>query len=216
MPFAVSPQSVDLGSFLVGASAQVTFSITAAETITDLSVRLGGIQLSEDPTSTCTANLADGETCSVVVNFSATTPDLGSDSLIVSAAGDMVVVPVKALVRTPAELLISPPVVQFFATMNGASSSFSFAIGNGGESASGPLVVALSGADAWLFSVVNSTCTGPLAPGAVCLVMLVFNPRLADGGAVPSTMTTATFTVTDTGVSGSVVSATLTGNITSP
>jgi hypothetical protein len=215
-PFAVSPQSVDLGNLLVGSSVQVTVSITAAQTLTDLSVMLYGIDLSMDPTSACTATLIAGETCSAVVNFSTTYAGTGIDSIIVNAAGQIVSVPVQAVVRTPTELLINPPSAQFSATMDAASSSYIFAIGNGGDSASGPLVVAVSGEDAWLFSVVNSTCTSPLASGANCMVTLVFNPRVTDGGAVPPTTATATLTVTDTGMSGSVVSAKLTGNLTGP
>jgi hypothetical protein len=216
MPFAVSPQSLDLGNILVGSSVQVTVSITAAQTLTDLSVMLYGIDLSMDPTSACTATLIAGETCSAVVNFSTTYAGTGIDSIIVNAAGQIVSVPVQAVVRTPTELLINPPSAQFSATMDAASSSYIFAIGNGGDSASGPLVVAVSGEDAWLFSVVNSTCTSPLASGANCMVTLVFNPRVTDGGAVPPTTATATLTVTDTGMSASVASAKLTGNLTGP
>ena len=216
MSFAVSPQSVDLGNPLVGTSVQLRFDITAAQTLVDLSVRLGGNQLSMDATSTCTANLAEGATCSMVVNFGASKSGLGNDSLIVSAAGDTVVVPVQSRVRTLAELLISPPVAQFSATMGTASSSFTFTIINEGASASGPLVVAVSGVDAWLFSIVNSSCTSPLEASAMCMVTLVFNPRVADGGAVPPTIATATLTATDTGMSASVVSAPLTGKVTSP
>ena len=213
-PFAVSPQSVDFGGVLVGAFVQVTVTITAAQTLSDLSVMLYGRDLSVDPLSTCTATLIAGETCTVVVNFSTTSAGTGIDSLIVSAAGQTVSVPVQAVVKTPAELLISPPSGQFAAAMNATSSSVVFGIGNGGESASGPLFVVIAGVDAWLFSVVNSTCTSPLAPGGVCMVTLVFNPRVADGGAIPPANATATLIVTDTGTSGSVATAELTGNIT--
>ena len=151
------------------------------------------------------------------VNFGAITsgPTTG-DFILVNAAGQTSDIPVYAVAEMAAKLLVSPTTAQFVATLSATSSPVRFRVANGGDGASGPLDVALSGADVALFALVSNGCAGPLTPLAFCSVAVISNPQAADGGATLATTRTATLTVTDTGESASVASAELTGNLVGP
>ena len=207
--FSVSPQILDFGNVAVGATtSKITITVTAAGTLSDLTVSPSGAEVSLDATSTCASYLAAGSSCSVGVNFKATTPGTKSDSIVISAggaSGKSVTVPVAANALTPAKLVITPSTPQTFATSVGqTSSAVIFNVANSGDMGTGALTVAIAGANASSFAA-SSTCT-VLASLAGCTVSVVFKPPVAS-----TTNETATLTVTDTGPAASTVSVGLTG-----
>jgi len=213
-PFSLSPQYIDLGNVLVGASVQTTITVTAGEPLSNLWVSVLGIDLSVDPTSTCTAILAAGATCIAVVNFTAARFGTTFDEIWVSNAGQVLDVPVQAEVENPAKLVIDHTAEYFVSTGGAATAPVTLRIANAGDVVSGPLAVGLSGSAATSFLMVSNTCAAPLSPLGSCSIVVIFNPQVADGGM--NTTVTATLTVTDMGIFASVASAQLTGNIWGP
>jgi hypothetical protein len=193
---------------------QATLTVTAAKALSNLWVSLLGIHLSEDATSTCTTTLAAGATCTVVVNFTATSNGTTFDLISVSNAGQSLNVTVQAEVENPAKLVIDQTAMYFVARPGTANTPATFRIANAGDVASGPLVAQLSGTGAGSFAIVGNTCSAPLSPLGSCSVAVIFNPLVADGGT--NTAITATLAVTDEGISASVASAKLTGNVWGP
>ena len=215
-PLIISPQAVDLGDVLVGASTQLTLTVTAVQRVIDLSVIVSSADLRVDPVSTCVAYLAADTTCKIVVDFSSKIPGETSDVIVVNAAGRTVTVRVQAIVQMPASLVVVPSNVEFVSALNAASSPVAFGIGNAGGVATGLLKVALSGTGAALFTITDNKCGNPLSAGGTCTLVVTFAPQLADGGtSLPANMI-ANLTATDLGPGASVASARLTGLLTVP
>ena len=85
--------------------------------------------------------------------------------------------PASAAAPRPANLAISPKSFQYVSVAVGTSSaSQSFAVTNTGQSASGPLSVAVTGANISDFVVDSSTCTTALPAGGACSVSVHFAP----------------------------------------
>jgi hypothetical protein len=205
--FAVSPALIDLGNVPVGARMQQTITVTALTAISDLTVGLLGMDVTRDPTSTCTEIMATGVSCAVVVNFAAISPGPKSDSVVITAGGRAVAVPVTATAQAPAKLVMSQPSAAFVATANAASSPVTIAVANAGDVPTGTLTVSMAGANHADFKLTTSGCT-LLAPLATCAVSVVFTPSATSAGTE-----TATLTVTDSGPGASTVSAILTGTV---
>ena len=88
--------------------------------------------------------------------------------------------PASAAAPKPAKLAISPKSFQYVPVEVGTSSaSQSFAVTNTGQSASGPLHVAVTGADPSDFVVDASTCATALPAGGACSVSVHFAPAAA-------------------------------------
>jgi hypothetical protein len=211
----VSPSSIDLGNLLVGAVApMLTINITALTAISDLYVGLNGMDILKDATSTCTSTLAAGTSCTVVVNFAASTRGPKSDSVSVSAGGvngTFESVPITAVAQNPAKLMISPSSQQSFVTTVGVPSSpIVFGIANGGDVVTGPLSFGIVGTNAQDFTGTATGCS-LLASLGECSVSVVFTPK-----APSATAEYATLTVTDDGPGASSVSVGLSGTARSP
>jgi len=80
----------------------------------------------------------------------------------------------------PAKLTIAPQSYQYGSVAVGASSaSQSFAVTNTGQSVSGPISVAVTGADTADFVIDANSCTATLAAGGSCSVSVHFTPTAA-------------------------------------
>ena len=206
--FLVAPATIDLGTIVVGALApQQTITIATQSALADLTVLSSGPDVKVDATSTCTSTLAAGVTCVVVVSFSASTAGSKSDSIVISAGGRTVAIPITATVVNFAKLVISPSTAAFATTVGVTSSSITFAVANAGDLATGALTTSITGADAADFVISANSC-GMLAPLSVCSISVVFAPSNSSAAAE-----TATLTVQDGGVGASAVMAALSGSV---
>ena len=209
--FSVTPAAIDLGALPVGVPATPqTITVTTQGALTDLSVLTSGPEVKIDATSTCASTLAAGVTCSVVVDFVAASAGSKSDSVVISAGGKTVAVPITAQVGAMAKLAITPSTAAFAAAVNATSAAIVFAVVNAGDLSTGALSASITGANAAEFTLTANTCI-VLAPMSVCSISVAFAPRTAD-----SVGKTATLTVTDTGAGASFVKATLNGTAYTP
>ena len=207
--FNVAPPTIDLGNVLVGAPAvKQTIAVSALVALTDLAVAVNGADITKDATSTCTAILAAGASCNVVVNFVAAGNGARSNSVIISAKTVTKTVPITATAQSPAKLVISPSAPTSVATTVGVPSSpIPFGVSNSGDLPTGALTVAIGGSNAADFTATPSAGCTLVAPlGTSCTITVVFNPKAAS-----TTPEAATLTVTDTGTGASTVSVTLSG-----
>ena len=208
--FSVNPTLIELGNIAVGSAApKQTITVTASTNLTDLSVQKNGSDVTIDTTSTCSAVLASGASCNVVVNFLAATKGPKSDSILISAGGvngKSVPVSITANAQNPAALVISPSTPQTLVTsVNLPSSPITFGVANSGDVATGALSVTVTGLNALDFTATPTGCT-LLAPLAGCTVTVVFTPKAAS-----TANETAALVVTDTGVGASVATVSLIG-----
>jgi len=208
--FSVHPSAIDLSSVQVGVRAPPqTITVTASTAISDLVVGVSGVEISIDRTaSTCTAALAAGASCIVVVDFTAMSTGAKSDSVIIGAGGTngkVVSVPITAADLAAARLVMAPSGTQsFVANVGRPSSAIPFGLANAGDVATGAISIAVTGPDAADF-VATSDCL-ILAPLSGCTIEVVWTPVAAR-----ATAETATLTATDTGPGASSVSVALVG-----
>ena len=207
--FSAYPSVIDLGNLFVGIPApKQTITVTTPCALSDLGVTQSGPDISVDKAaSTCTAALAAGASCTVVVNFIAASAGSKSDGIVISAGGaggKVVSVPITAVAQNTAKLVISPSAAAFAAAIGTTSSPIVFGVANAGDVATGALSVAMTGANAADFTM-TSTCM-ILAPLAACTVSVAWKPV-----ALSATAANATLTVADLGVGASTVSVALTG-----
>jgi hypothetical protein len=215
--FRVSPETIDLGDVVVGVAApKQVITVTALAAISDLVMTVSGPEVSIDKaTTTCTTALAPSVSCSLVVNFLATTPGSKKDSVSIAgggASGTVFTVPIVARALNPAKLVITPSTPQSFAASVGQTSSpITFSVANAGDMPTGTLIGGLSGPDASNFRLASFSCL-VLAPLASCSLSVVFEPKAADGGA----SRTALLTVSDPSGARSTVSVSLSGTLSQP
>ena len=133
----------------------------------------------------CGALLAVGGTCGVPVVFAPAVG--GSQSGVVTVSSTSLGVPavtvgVSGTGLTPASLSLSPAVLTFTGTTVGTTSAGqTMTVSNPGGVALAGLAVAVSGTAAGDFALGSSTCTGTLAAGGSCAVVVSFAPTLAGG-----------------------------------
>ena len=210
--FTVSPDKIDIGTIFVGTIATPKIiTIATSGDISDLTVAAAGEDVAVPKyASTCTPFLAAGTSCTVVVTFTAATAGAKSESVVISAGGRVVIVPVTAIVQNPARLAINPSTPQTIAiTVGQASPPIYFVVENFGDFATGSMSAIVSGADAADFGYGINDCLA-LAPRMTCTVSVVFNPLLPKASAQRS----AILTVVETG--GASVSVGLVGTLWTP
>ena len=203
--FTVSPAAIDLGTIPVGLAPPQTITVSALSFLADLSVTLSGREVTREVASTCLSTLPAGITCTVVMGFWATSTGSKSGSIIISAGGTMVVVPITATVVNPAKLVVTPTTAAFATAVSIASSPITIGVGNAGDIATGALTATITGPNAADFAVMTNTCT-LLAPLNICAIAIVFTPRATS--AAPKT---ASLTVRDFGADASTAIVALTG-----
>jgi hypothetical protein len=207
--FAVVPGAIDLGTVVVGSAVpKPTITVTAVSGFVDLTVRASGADVSIDANTSCYATLSPGATCIVVVNFVAASAGAKSDSIVIStegAGGQVVSVPITATALSPGNLVIRPTIAAFATAVNVPSSPMVFNVANGGDVATGAPWVTITGNNAADFEITENNCLLPIPPSG-CTVSVVFTPTTA----TPANKS-AILTVSDSGATGSTVSASLSG-----
>jgi hypothetical protein len=206
--FTVDKTVIDLGNLAIGQAAQATVTVTAGSTLTGLTTAVVGTDIKTDAASTCTTNLAAGLTCTVVVDFSSTTPGAAAgDAITIAQGGVTKTIPVSANVLTLAKLGATPNVGSLTAVPGAASSPLVINVGNTGGMTTGQLTVLLSGANAADFKISADTCSiVTLAASATCSVTVNYSPA-----ATVLAAETATLTIADKGTGASSATVALTG-----
>lgn len=212
--FTLAPAPLDLGPVLAGktASGIVVMTNTAPTGIADIVMNVSGAGFVAG-TGTCTATLAVGQTCNIVVNFTAgTASGVARGALNVSQGGVTKTVALSATVQTPAKLVMTPTAATLQTVVGTPSSPVTFYVTNAGDVTSAIPTVAITGTNKDDFTFV-STCATALVGGATarCDVTVTYNPKAA-----PAVSSTATLTVAEPGTGGSSVAATLTGTANLP
>jgi hypothetical protein len=211
--FSVSPASIDLGEIQRGVPVpKQTITVFTSGAISGLTIGMTGEDVSIDRSATtCSATLAAGASCIVVVNFTAVTTGSKSDGIIISTGGKIVTVPITANAQNSGSLLVSPSTTQSFAVMMGqASPAITFTVENLGDIGLGDIAVKVTGSNASDFTASDS-CS-PLPMRGVCVFSVVFNPSLDSAAATRY----ANLVVTDTRDIAGTAAIPLIGNLYTP
>ena len=169
----VSPASIDLDIVLPAVeSPRQAITVTATSDLSDLAVFLLGDDLTLDGTSTCGKALAAGNACVVAITFLSPTVGAKSDSIVIVAGGQSVVVPVTAKVQAASRLVISPtsPWFPIGATMT-------FSVANASDTGVGPVIFTITGPNAADFTATATGCDF-IAPVSTCAISVLFAPTV--------------------------------------
>ncbi len=179
----ITPATKDFGAQLLGATGPMTlqsFTVTnsAATGATGaLAVNLvgtdpGHFAINNNGCSGMT--LAAGATCTVAVQFRPTfSGDKRAALRVNGSPGGYADAQLSGSGQRPAMLTVTPAAINFGNTVVGTPSTVTVTVMNSGDMATGPVVATLPGTD---FTVATTTCTGPLAGGASCAIMVRFDP----------------------------------------
>ena len=211
---SVTPATFDYGQVPENtASGDQTFTVTNTGQATSgtVAVSLGGANAADFSidTSTCGAGLPGGGSCTVTVHFTPGSIGTLTASLSATAApGGTASASLQGEGQGVAALSIDPTSSDFGQVLIGdTSATATFTVSNTGGAASGNLSVSVGGTNAGDFTIASSTCTGPLAAGGSCTVMVTFDSFF-----------TGTFTasLTATAAPGGSASASLTAQAIVP
>ena len=212
--FTMSPTVLDFGDIPIGTFAPPqAITLTTSATLAGLAVASSGEDVSiATSATTCTTTLEAGDSCLVVVNFTALAfGRKNSDAIAFSTGGVTRTVPVIANVPSPAALAIDPNAPASMSINYGETGpTVPFTVVNSGGLATGVLSVALAGPDVADFRITNNTCF-IVAPLATCTFSVVFEPSMPSAAA-----RTATLTVTDTGANAFSLSVPLSATVLTP
>lgn len=204
----LAPTPLDLGPVPQGktVTGTVVMSSNALVGSTGITMAASGTGFSLSPTGTCTDTLAKGQSCNIVVSFTAgATPGPATGRVTVSVGGVTKTVQVTAtVVSTSPSLQLTPQAGSFQTTVGTPSFPLTFYVS--GDVSSSALTVTITGTNKDDFSF--TTSCAPMVPDAgtnYCEIAVVYNPKIA-----PATSSTATLTVAGSGL-GASASATLTG-----
>lgn len=183
---AIEPSTRDFGTSPIGtATGATTFTVrnTGTATTGALTVAVAGANPADFPIvpggDGCTGStLAGGATCTVAVQFQPTVAGARSATLRVQGTpGGTVTAALNGTGEAPAAIEVTPTSADFGSVATGTNSSpVSFTVRNTGGAATTTPTVVLTGVQATQFSIVSNACTGPLAGGASCAVVVRFNP----------------------------------------
>jgi hypothetical protein len=182
--FSVTPDSISLGTLVVGESAQAAVTIIPTGTVPSLFCLASGADLTL-ANQTCPLDGPVSDPCSYTFTFTSATAGAKQDAIVCSGGGKATQTTVTANVVAPAALAISPS-SQAFTAKVGQSATATFSVANIGGAPSGILTVAVAGAG---FAVTSNDCPAVLAPLAFCEIQVAFLPALA--GSVTGTLMVA-------------------------
>ena len=192
---AIDRDRADLGMIMVGeSSAPTTFRITnqgdAATGGPMVVVTGAGFRAMTD---TCTGTpLAAGAMCQVAVIATPTAAGMVGGMLQVSASpGGQVSATLSVTGLSQGLLRVLPPSVDFGMVIGGTMSApQDLTVENTGDLTTGPLFVALAGADALEFEIASNGCAGmALAGHTTCTVTMRMRPSLMASGAKAAMVT---------------------------
>ncbi|MFB9314668.1 choice-of-anchor D domain-containing protein [Nocardioides plantarum] len=193
---SISPDSALYDDTLLDATSEpVTFTVTNTGNLPSgvPVVSLGGSTEFDITTTTCTAALAPGATCTVTATFTPTTRGAATTDLTVSATpGGTTTAELTGTGLAPAELSLDPATAALPATVIGQQSEArTFTLTNDGDVTTGTPTIALTGDDAAQFTIDDNACTAALPAGASCTIDVLFAPTAA-GQATASLTASAT------------------------
>ena len=191
---SITPPSHNFGNIALGsASPNVSFTVTniGGSSVSLLGPSVSGPNASAFTiqSSSCSGSLVPGATCAVSMRFMPTTAGPASATLTVASFGGNASAALSGAGTSTgsAFLTANPGSISFGSVVIGASRDLSTTITNGGTSLSGPVTLAISGANASAFAVTTSTCGTPLSPGQSCGVTVRYTPAVS--GAASATLT---------------------------
>jgi hypothetical protein len=216
---SVNPTSLNLSTQNVGvasAPALLSISNTGGVTAANVGFQITGLSASSfaTGTSTCTATLTSGSSCSVQVIF---TPNGagGSTAILTVTSSTLgvkaVTVPLNGSAQVTSGLNVSPPQLTFAPTVIVASSAAqTVTVSNSSSVQASQLLLSVSAG----FTLTQSTCTATLAAGGTCTVGVVFTPTAT--GSVTGTVivtsasvgNTATVELTGVGAAAAAIQVT--------
>ncbi len=207
---SLSPTSHSYGNVVVGQTGSRTFTITNSGDVAT-TVAVGGNAGGPFTlgTSTCSAPLAAGGSCTIVVNFTPSAAGPISGMFTATAGAATAMASISGTGIPPAQLTITPTTRDYGSVITGANTDLTFTVGNSGGATSGAVSFSLGGADASQFAVVaGGTCVSgstTLSPAATCTVVLRFAPTTSGSKAATLTASatpgaTAVATVSGLGV----------------
>ncbi len=212
---AISPDTASLGDVEVGqAGSPVTITVSNDGGVASgaLTATLAGGNAAEVSIGTDTCSgvaLAPAATCTVALTLRPTSAGVKAAMLTVAGTpGGSVVTMLAGRGLTPAALGLTPTSQDFGTTVTNAQSEATFVVRNGGEVATGMVMVTLGGANAAEFSLPTDNCSGAaLAPAATCSVTVRF---------LPTTMGAKAATLRVRATPGGDITATLQGTAVPP
>ncbi|MGA2046983.1 MAG: choice-of-anchor D domain-containing protein [Terracidiphilus sp.] len=156
-------------------------------------------------TTTCTAVLTGGASCTVQVIFSPTSAGGSAATLVISSATfgvSSISVPLNGTGQVASGLNVNPAQLAFAAITVGSSSrAQTVTVSNTSNIAASQLALSVTPG----FSIVQNTCASSLTAGSTCTVGVVFSPTVsgpatgAFNAASPSIATSATVPLSGTG-----------------
>jgi len=179
--FSVSPTSLTFAAQTVGVAGVplvLTVTNSGGAPMANVGFQMTGQSSSSFSagSTTCSASLGSGSSCTVQVTFAPTASGLVAASLVVSSSTLGVTpatVPLSGTGKTQAGLSASPAQLTFAAQALGQSSApQTVTITNTGGTDAGGFAIAVSGP----FSVTHNGCGTSLAAGASCTTGVVFSP----------------------------------------
>jgi hypothetical protein len=177
-----SPPAFAFAATVIGQNRSTTITITnsgnLASTPAMTSLSGPGAAAFELTGDDCSGSpLAAGASCSIVVTFKPSTATAQDAILRISGGPVDVNVMLTGNGVLPSALSAAPALVNFGSTVTGVASAVSdLTITNTGGSVSGVPVVALAGANAAEFAIVNNGCMAALTAGQSCKIGLRFTP----------------------------------------
>lgn len=188
---SASPATGSFGTVAVGSkSAPVTITVSnSGGTATGvLSASVGGSAsavFTIDSDACSGSPLPAGQSCAVKLHFAPTAAGAQQASLGVgdgNVSASVALTGTGAMSAPPGTLAVTPTTQDFGTLATGATSApVSFTFANGGGTATPPLTVTLTGADAADFQLTDPCSGKPLNAGASCKVSVVFAPPAVGG-----------------------------------
>lgn len=185
----ISPASENFGSVSVGSSSSdVTFTLAnaTASTVTGITVTFVGGNTGDFVnvgTGTCGSSLANGSSCTIVVNFSPTATGTRTTTLNVadSASNSPQQSSLSGTGTTPpAQVTLSPATQGFGSSFVGiAAPTKTFTLSNTGTSTVTGVVVSFVGNNTGDFADTGGTCSTSLGASSSCTIVVTFTPQAA-------------------------------------
>ena len=178
-PLQVTPAPADFDSVLLGATAQLSLTLTNGST---LPVSLGGITITGDyalGSTDCPAAggaLPGGQSCTLTIRFNplATGPRSGTLTIASPDLQQPLAVPLTGI-GIAGHLQPTPASLDFGTVNLNTQSALTLHLANTGTAALSGISATLSGPDATLFAI-TSNCGASLPVGAVCDLQVTFTP----------------------------------------
>lgn len=211
------PGSIPFGPITVGQNStaqNITITNGGGSATGALTVGITGPNAAEFPivgANGCQgAVLAAGGTCTFSVRFSPTSAGTAKSAnvAVTGTPGGTANISLTGDGISPAQLVSNPPSKDFGSVTTGTTSATqTFTITNSGGQTSAAVNPALAGANAAEFTLMNTSCSGTLAPAASCDVIVAFAPTSTGVKAATLTFSGGSAALSGTGISPAQITA---------